>query len=553
MIIMVDTYERIAKTHQDRLNERNIMGLVLSSSGLGMTLTSIPTSIAFVVSALSTNIYGIKWFCTVAAWAFFLNYVLQFLYVFVIYFMYIAINTYNMFWNRIFAPLMILDNGRIKSNRNAIIPCVKYPDDYVRYNGSHDDSKELHKCSLEYILDKTLIKCLSNKIWRRLIIVIIVATWILSILATVSQRIGTDPKDIYPSDSYVYEYYTEKEKAFGVYDVSQVSIVYHNKDISDKTVRDDISLMFYEYFKLPYTIGVSEWLSDFTTYIQIERNKSIDNIDPNNIYNYLTIFANDTQYKEWNDEIILNNDINPSIIEYGRFYLTAYLPTSHQVWNNQQELQSILQDSINDYSDNTYVYNDSFLTAYVGDNITTIVVKIILLSIVSITVILLITLDIREAIFISIILFASNIVLGGWMYINKINLDVVTCIEIIMSVPLTIDYIIQITYSITHTNPQNSNDYSERISIAFNEIGISIIKSAFTTLLGIVPLIFTKTQAFISFMKMIYGIIIITCLHALILVPALLGEFHFMYDTNKDNDYVYEIPSVQMETTTAPE
>eukprot|EP01084_Bolivina_argentea_P266602 452211_1 len=132
-------------------------------------------------------------------------------------------------------------------------------------------------------------------------------------------------------------------------------------------------------------------------------------------------------------------------------------------------------------------------------------------------VILLILLDFKLCLFVLIVIIMIDIDLFGWMYINDIPLDTVSYIQLVMSVGLTVDYVLHMVLQIYITKNNN-------IKIAFDNIGISVMKGAWTTFLGALCLVFSSSQAFRVFFKMFVGIILIAVTHGLLLTPAILME-----------------------------
>eukprot|EP01084_Bolivina_argentea_P108453 193825_1 len=118
-----------------------------------------------------------------------------------------------------------------------------------------------------------------------------------------------------------------------------------------------------------------------------------------------------------------------------------------------------------------------------------------------------------------------------------------------MAVGLTVDYVIHITHAIVDemNNLQRIDDgiYAEKVKIAMSDMGSSVLKGAFTTFLGVVALAFSQSQAFRIFFFMFLGIIVIAVAHGVILVPALLGEFRFIYkgSTNGIDKFALETHS----------
>ena len=70
-----------------------------------------------------------------------------------------------------------------------------------------------------------------------------------------------------------------------------------------------------------------------------------------------------------------------------------------------------------------------------------------------------------------------------------------------------------------------------------NQMGASVLKGSFTTFLGVVTLVFGSSQSFRTFFYMFSGIIIIALAHGMILTPALMGEFKFIYSGLHEENY----------------
>ena len=145
--------------------------------------------------------------------------------------------------------------------------------------------------------------------------------------------------------------------------------------------------------------------------------------------------------------------------------------------------------------------------------------------------ILLLFMDLRMAIFCFIMVAMIDVWIIGWMWMLNISLDPVTYACLVMAVGLTVDYIIHITFAIIGVESKHiqNNNYRQRISIAMDEMGGSVLKGAITTGLGGLPLLLSTSKGFQYFYYMVSGILISAVLHGLVLVPALLGELPWIY------------------------
>ena len=144
-------------------------------------------------------------------------------------------------------------------------------------------------------------------------------------------------------------------------------------------------------------------------------------------------------------------------------------------------------------------------------------------------VVLFLLMDIRMAFFISILIGMIDVDLIGWMALNNVSLDTLAYGELVMSVGLTVDYIIHIAHAITDAQPNDPNNFRERLTIAFHDMGVGVAKGALTTFIGIMVLIFSQSQAFRIFFLMFCGIIFISVLHGFLLIPAIMAEFPVLY------------------------
>ena len=128
------------------------------------------------------------------------------------------------------------------------------------------------------------------------------------------------------------------------------------------------------------------------------------------------------------------------------------------------------------------------------------------------------------------------------MVLVGVSLDTLAWIQLVMAVGLTVDYVIHVTHAIadadpikdkivtgTHKYDKSNDDYGERITIAMNDMGIDVAKGAFTTFLGVLTLAFSISQGFRVFFLMFVGIILVSFLHGMLFVPAVLGEMPWIY------------------------
>ena len=177
-----------------------------------------------------------------------------------------------------------------------------------------------------------------------------------------------------------------------------------------------------------------------------------------------------------------------------------------------------------------------YFFAYLAYAIIGLTINNLSFALVGVFVVLFLLMDIRMAFFVSILIGMIDVDLIGWMAVNNVSLDTLAYGELVMSVGLTVDYIIHIAHAITDAEPTDKNDFRERLTIAFHDMGVGVAKGALTTFLGIMTLIFSQSEAFRVFFLMFCGIILISVLHGFLLIPAILAECPFLFHSHKGSD-----------------
>lgn len=262
-------------------------------------------------------------------------------------------------------------------------------------------------------------------------------------------------------------------------------------------------------------------MEDFSVWVNTTYDISLNNITSSAVfYNHLKVFANDSENAAWHSNIIYDDESNPSIIDATRFTLPAVKNI-----NVKKQYPEYLEwnELIANYT-NGFIFTADYQYAYLANIIVLLTIENMVFACVGVFVILLILLDVRLAVYIVIIVGMIDVNLFGWMYLFNISLDSVSYAQLVMAVGLTVDYVIHITHAIAIAQPIDVNDYEQRITIALQDMGASVCKGAFTTLLGVCALYFSKAKAFRIFFEMFSGIILIAVAHGLILTPAILGE-----------------------------
>eukprot|EP01084_Bolivina_argentea_P008422 15774_1 len=513
MIILVDTYQRTRISHTITTEEMRLCE-ALSISGLSISLTSFCSSMAFFIGS-TTDLPAMSSFCMVAAWSFVANYFLQFL---------------------IFVPLMIYDEKRILKQNNFCLPCCIHHIEIAKKNENENENNNCpisNRFRIQHVMDSYIVPMLSKRICRVLTIILFVIFSGVSIYLSSNLKTESDITKVLPDDSYVLDYLETIEQNFGTSTVNELNIIVENEDMSNEQVRDQLFTLFNALEKEPSAIGtVKQWLYPFTEWVVSNKNKSsLDALSKTMFYQYLQQFANDSTNAVWNSEIIYNDASTPTMIAATRFFLTAFRPVSH---SKNYDLYLHWNEICDEYFDsNAFIYEVDYGRSFFRAQIQSLTIENMLFAALGVFAVLLLLLDCRVALFILIVVIMIDIDLLGWMFLFDISLDVVSYVELVMAVGLTVDYVIHTTHAIIDemVGLEEVNDmiYAEKLRIAMVNTGTSVLKGAFTTFLGVIALAFSQSQAFRIFFLMFLGIIIIAMAHGIILVPAVLGEIKYVY------------------------
>ncbi|EJD74321.1 hypothetical protein LOAG_18350 [Loa loa] len=111
----------------------------------------------------------------------------------------------------------------------------------------------------------------------------------------------------------------------------------------------------------------------------------------------------------------------------------------------------------------------------------------------------------------------------GFMTFWNVRLDFISMITIIMSVGFCIDFASHLAFNFAKDEGIGS---FERMRNALYNVGVPIIQSASSTIIGVSFLAFIDSCVFRSFLKMIILVIIIGALHGLLILPILLTLFN---------------------------
>eukprot|EP01084_Bolivina_argentea_P009701 18094_1 len=421
MVIIVHAYDEAKKHHKEAALAES-----LKNSGLAISLTSFCSCIGlFISAAVPGTAPAITTFCIIGGFSFLANYIIQFF---------------------IFVPLLLKDENRQKNNQNFCCCCCITHDKTIKKDANK-------KFNSDIVCGSILVSIMKYRIIRWVIILLFVATLYLSISTIPLIDTQSDLSKIVPDDSNIIDYYDVLLDAYDNELLNELQIVIENQDFSDINVRNNVLNFINEMEQHNYFIAQQNWLQPYLNWLNNTLYINPDNINSDEFYNHLKIFG------ENNPDIIINSDDNT--VEATRFYLFAFGSS-----DSAEQYQEYVQwnDMMETYSINGYIFQGIYGYAYLSHVIIELTFQNIFFAAIGVFFVLLLTIDIRMAIFTILVVGSINMHLFGLMYILDFSLDIVTYAILVMSVGFTVDYVIHITVAIMHET--ETNDFSEKLNRA---------------------------------------------------------------------------------------
>ena len=341
----------------------------------------------------------------------------------------------------------------------------------------------------------------------------------------------------------------------------EIQLILVNMDLSQKTVRTQVYGLMDRIENLTKTEGqVENWLEPFTQYLTDEKGKNIDDItDSTEFYGYLKDFEEDSDFDHWDEELVFDDDDNPTEIVATKFYFEGEEPKDEIAsYESYESYNELIRDELGQDTE-CFIFTNGWVYSYFDYALRSYTFQNLLISSLAVLIILILLMDIRLAFFIMCVILLIDVCIFGWMYMVGIDLQTISFCQLCMAVGLTVDYVIHMVHAIAEMKlDPNNNGYDRRIKFAMIETGGSVIKGAVTTFVGASVLAFAGSVAFRSFFYMLAGIIIVAVLFGLIFAPAVMGLMPFIYsgldklhaEVDHNGHNVLEYEEVAMTTAT---
>ncbi|KAK6100847.1 Patched family protein [Brugia pahangi] len=498
------------------------MKKAFTDASLSITITSLTDFISFIVGCFAP-FKSVQSFCLYAATAISFTYIYQLTF---------------------FSAILVLTSKREIAKQHCLTFQKMITSRKRKYSGSHFQvvPYKSHTIYLSTIKEeKKTITYRNNHLlanffrttysdWllkpfvRLIVLLLFILYLIVSIWGCLHVKIGLEPNKLLSIDSYGHEGLSVMEKYFSdygsylhvwMYNLSQIN--FSNRQIWT-VLEDEIAL--YEYTE--YTGLSDSWLRAMIQYFE---KSNIAITSDNFVYILKNIFLSQPQFARYKRDILFDSTGN--LLDVSRVLVQLrYVGAS-----NQSRAMRILRNIAKSRTIKTGVYADFFQFAEQYDAMLPGTLSTIAIASFAVIIVSLLLIPKKVTTFwVSLSIITVNVGILGFMTFWNVRLDFISMITIVMSVGFCIDFASHLAFNFAKDEGIST---SERMRNALYNVGVPIIQSASSTIIGISFLASIDSYIFRSFLKMIILVITLGALHGLLILPILLTLF------NCDNKTTY--------------
>jgi len=496
MFVIVQCWYNMKKVSRPDIPLSEAVGTALKHAGVSVTITTLTDVMAFGAGAV-TRMPGLESFCVCTALALAAIYLLQ------------------ISW---FVAFLALDEKRIKSGRDGLIPCLVHK--------NHTPAG----CSSVDLTAKFLTfysKLLSKWVYK--VFIILVSLGFLGVGAWGATLIKQkfDPVLLLPSESYLRKWLHENEVLYPSNGWSTPvytgPLDHNNMQQMDDMVNQIQSLVDSKM----YMRYMDSWWTEMKHFANNTKNYGSwkEFATPENFPTVLGDFlytGDGAKYKNnfiWDGELACGEPAPPILAS--KFNVGFYKfdgPEEHIP--AKQALDQIVAGA--KVSEVAFSHVKIFAAWETDEIIGTELYRNIglaMLAVAFVTLILIANIQICVLVLMCVSLTLADII--GFLHFWDMTIDVTSCISIVLAIGLCVDYSVHIAhaYLIAPGSRLSKSVY------ALTTIGPAVFNGGFTTFLAVVLLGASQSQVFITFFKVFFLTVTFGQFHGLVLLPVLLTIF----------------------------
>lgn len=501
MFIMVAAWRNTNPNHS--VEQR--MSDTLSEAAVSITITSLTDFLAFLIGIITVfpAVFG---FCLFTAIAVLFDYIYQITF---------------------FAACLALDGYREDDNHHTITFQTVLPKSYssdkstwyrwLCSGGLKLDGKVVEKAG-EHIASKFFKYRYGPFVTKpavKVLVLLLFAGYLgVSIHGCTKVREGLELTDLVADDSYASDFLDKSGKYFTRYGPRVMFVITEPLNYWDESVQNRL-------LDLVKKVEGTEYVGEkgLTAFWLLEYMKHLRNVvghadvTQKLFIRHLHRYLSHTQFKS---DVKLSSD-GESIVASRFFIQSINMSSSSRKIGLLREFRAIAAE----FPVKTFPYYPTFpfyeqYTAVKPNTLQNIGIALVAMCVVAIFMIP----HPFCAILIVVCIVSIDVGVVGVMTLWGVNLDAVSMISIILCIGFSVDFSAHITYAYMVSAADTRNT---KIISALSEVGWPTVQSAFSTILGTVPLAFANSYVFQTFFKTLFLVIGIGFLHGIFVLPVVLS------------------------------
>ena len=486
--------------------------LTYSDASVSLTIASLTNVLGFLVGACLAKFRCVQIFCIYAALALAFNY---------------------MWMLTAFGSCLTWAGMREAAKRHCLLMKRVVPDQdspsfvySCLLAGGKKTSKESNKTETKETLLMVLFRdvfspFISNTFTKVVVLLAFAAYLAVAVFGIYNLKEGLQRENMVSPNSLVRPYFVSEDQFFREHPYRLQIVIVQPLDYFNSTVQKQVFQLIQNLEELPWVSNNSDfrqsWLHLFLDVAE-ENFLLFPTSSKRDFNNSLRSFLEVSSHLPHSRDVLHGEGDE---VLASRFFLqTSKISTSAE----EKEAITMMREITDGAPFKTVIFNPHFPLFDQFLDVAPSTLETVLLCILAMAVVTLIFIPNRISV-LWIILTIISVEVGviGFMPYWGVNLDVITMIVLVMGIGFSVDSSAHISYHYLASPTYIPS--SVRLADCLYAVGPPVFQGAFTTMLGVIPLMFVPSYIPRTFAKVVFLVIMLSLVHSLFLLPTLLTLF----------------------------
>lgn len=495
MFVIVQCWSNLNKEEMKRSLPVRI-GLTMKHAGVSITITSVTDFAAFAVGA-TTVLPSLRSFCIYSAVGILATYIFQ---------------------ASFFVAWLTLDQKRIESHRDGMIPC------FVHRNWKPSSLSRIEP--LQLFFNRFLAKYLFK--WPAKVFILVLAAFLFGIntWGSVLMRQEFNPLWFIPTSTYLSQYFSVIESHFP--DNGQMASIYiqttnlsSNLDRLDAlidTVRNETNIVS----------QVDDWFGGFKEFTA--KRHAIDWMNQNMTDEQFSTYLKNYLFTQkgakfrrnfkFEDPLQCRSAIAPPISITNFDFVFRPFSGREEHIPAMRRIKDIAEDFSQQFGSQVFASARIFSSWETDEVIMEELYRNLAIAMVCvfITTFILIA-NLFACVLVLLCVVLTLVCVNGTMHFWGLTIDTVSCINLVLAIGLCVDY----AAHVAHTFMTKTGTRNERAAATVSSIGPAVFHGGFSTFLAFIFLANSDSHVFITFFKIFVLVVAYGLFHGLLFFPVILS------------------------------